>query len=221
MDPTALKKYFLLSLPIPLILTTAIAFVSLSQWLGNELGYVLGFLFYWIVWCGIVPIIYLGKDGLLSLFKEKTQLFKKENWLPVILLFLTTVVAFVMYFIPNIASTPMSLIIIAIPIAIINGTFEEILWRGLFIRAFPNRTISGFIYPTIGFAFWHISPQLIFPSESGMFTLVGLSFFLGLIYGWVAYKTGSIKWNALSHSLNGIFDFGGAIAPSIFALISS
>lgn len=221
MNLTVPKKYFLLSLPVLLILSTALVFVLLSQWLGNELGYVLGFLFYWIVWCVIVPLIFLGKNGFFSLFREETPLFKKENWLPITLLFSTTVGAIVMYFIPNIANTPILLIIISIPVAIINGTCEEILWRGLYTKAFPNKTMLGLIYPTIGFAFWHISPQLIFPSEGGMFTFAGSTFFLGLCYGWVAYRTGSIKWNALSHSLNGIFAFGGAVAPSIFKLISS
>jgi len=70
-----------------------------------------------------------------------------------------------MYFIPNFATTPIMIITIGIPVAIINGTYEEILWRGLYVKIFPNKVMLGLIYPTIGFAIWHISPQLVFPSE--------------------------------------------------------
>ena len=108
--------------------------------------------------------------------------------------------------------------IIAIPVAIINGVCEELLWRGLYIKVFPNNALLGVIFPAIGFAFWHISPQLIFPAEQGVWPFVTSTLFLGLSYGWIAYKTKSIKWNAISHSLGGILDLGGAIAPSIFVL---
>lgn len=65
MNQTIPKKYFLLVLPILLLLSTALVFISLSQWFGKELGYVLGFTFYWVMWCLIVPLILLGKDGFL------------------------------------------------------------------------------------------------------------------------------------------------------------
>ena len=220
MNLTPPKRYFLLALPVLLIPSTALVFVSMSQWLGKELGYVLGFLFYFIVWCLAVPLIYLGRHGLLSLFKEETPLFRKENWLLIIFLLLTTFGAAVMY-LPSIANAPILLVAIALPVAIISGTCEEILWRGLYTKVFPHRLILGFIYPTIGFAVWHVSPQLVFPSASGIVAFAGSTFFLGLCYGAVAYKTGSIKWTALSHSLNGILALGGALAPSIFRLVSS
>ncbi|NOY08079.1 MAG: CPBP family intramembrane metalloprotease [Spirochaetes bacterium] len=220
MNLTLPKKYFLFGLPVLLLLSTAVVFTFLSQWLNKELGYVLGFVFYYSVWCISVPLIYLGKDGILSLFKEEVPLFKKENWLLIILLLSITAGAVVMYF-SGFINAPVLLITIAVPAAIINGIFEEILWRGLYIKAFPKKLFSGFIYPSIGFAIWHISPQLIFPSKTGLFAFVGSAFFLGLGYGWIAYKTSSIKWTAISHSVNGIIALGGYIAPSILKLILS
>jgi uncharacterized protein len=219
---TASTKYFLFSLPILLLLSTAFVFVSFAQWLGKESGYVVGFLFYAGFWCLVVPLIILGKDNFLSTFKEDIPLFRKENWWLAILLFSTTAGAFSMLLNHEIANTPLLLIAISIPVAIITGTCEEILWRGLYTKVFPKKVISGLIYPTLGFAAWHLSPQLIYPAEipGGMFAFAGLTFLLGLCYGLVAYKTGSCKWTAISHSLNGILDFGGALAPVIFTLIS-
>ncbi len=205
MNQTVPNKYFLLLLPFLLLLSTALIFISFSQLLGKELGYVLGFTFYWGIWCIIVPLLLLGKDGFFSLFREEIPLFRKENWLPVSLLAATSVGALFMYFIPNIATTPTVVIIIGIPVAIINGTCEEILWRGLYVTRFPNKVMLGLIYPSIGFAIWHISPQLVFPSEGGIITVMIFiisTFFLGFCYGWVSYKTRSIKWNALSHVIN-------------------
>ena len=81
---------------------------------------------------------------------------------------------------------------------------------------------SGFgnIYPTIGFASWHLSPQLVYPAQipGGVFAFAGLTFFLDCM---VAYKTGSCKWMAISHSINGILDFGGELAPAVLTLIRS
>jgi membrane protease YdiL (CAAX protease family) len=224
MNRTTLKKRILLVLPILLLMSTALVFLSLSQWFGRELGYLLGFTFYWVMWCLIVPLILLGKHGFSSLFREEIPLFRKENWLPISLLIATTIGAFFMFFIPNIAITPIPIIIIGILVAIINGTFEEILWRGLYVKIFPNKVLLGLIYPSIGFAVWHISPQLVFPSEGGIIGVMIFiisTFFLGFCYGWVSYKTRSIKWNALSHSINSILAFGIPISSSLVTLIFS
>jgi len=216
-------RYFLLSLPILLLVSTAFVFTSVAQWLGREAGYVVGFLFYNIFWCLIIPYLVLGKNNFLTVFKEDSPLFRKKNWWLILLLLSTTLGAFSMLLSHNIADTPPLLIVIAIPVAFITGTCEEILWRGLYTKVFPKQLVSGLIYPTIGFAIWHLSPQLIYPAQmpGGVFAFAGLTFFLGLCYGLVAYKTGSCKWTALSHSINGILDFGGALAPAVFTLISS
>lgn len=40
-----------LIIPVMVIPSTAIAFGLLSKWLGKERGYLLGFMFYWTIWC--------------------------------------------------------------------------------------------------------------------------------------------------------------------------
>ena len=219
MKLTGQQKTFLLLLPILLILSTALVFVTMSKWLNAELGYVLGFIFYWLIWCFLVPYLLLKREGVVSLFREKSPLFSKSNWLPAGLLILIVAITVKMYPLTGLVATPARLLIIAIPVAIINGICEELLWRGLYVKAFPDNALLGLIFPAIGFAFWHISPQLVFPSESGIWPFVISTFFLGISYGWISYRTSSIKWNAISHSIGGILDTGGAIAPSIFVLL--
>ena len=220
MDLTPSKKYFLISLPLLLLLSTALVFTSLARWLGKEWGYLLGFAFYDLLWCIAVPLLLLGKDGFLSPFREERPLFRRENWLPVLLVTVPIVVSFFSNFIPNVASTPLLVIMIGIPAATINGTCEEMLWLGLYVKAFPNKVILGLLYPAIGFALWHFSPHLIFPAEGNIFVFVIFTLILGLSYGWAAYRTGSIRWTALSHSLIGILAFGVPLSTAILGLVS-
>jgi membrane protease YdiL (CAAX protease family) len=207
------KKYFLLILPILLTASTVFVFSGAAQWFGNDKGYLVGFGFYWI-WCLSVPLICWGKEGYHLLFTEETPLLKKENWLLIGFLSLTVVGAIWMYFIPNLATVSIWVVLFS-PVTIINGTCEEILWRGVYVKAFRKNVFWGCIYPAIGFAFSHISPELVFPADEGMLPFIVSTFFLGLAYGWVAYKTGSAKWTAITHSLIGLLAFGEPISTSI------
>lgn len=210
----------LFGLPFFLVISTAVVFRSLSVWFGKERGYLFGFLFYWGFWCLLIPFMVLGKSAFLALFRNESPLFTKENWLVVALLLLITIGALVMYPVGNLFSSPNLLIIIAIPVALLNGICEETFWRGLYLKVFPDSVSKGVVYPSIGFALWHISPQLVFPSETGIIPFVISTFFLGLSYGWIAYRTRTIRWTSLSHSLNGILALGGYLAPGVLILLT-
>jgi hypothetical protein len=45
------------------------------------------------------------------------------------------------------------------------------------------------------------------------------TFFPGLAHGWVAYRTGSAKWTAITHSLIGLLAFGQPLSASIVRLL--
>lgn len=210
--------YVLLIIPFVLIPTTAFVFRLLSKRLGNEKGYLLGFLFYWIVWCLLVPLILLGKKDFLSIFVDVTPLLSRPNWLVAVLFIFITLITFFMYG-KTFITAPWTLILIAIPAATINGICEEILWRGLYAKSFPDNFWLAILFPAIGFALWHLVPLLVF-SEGNKIGFVLSTFFLGLAYGFIAYKTGSAKWTAISHSLNGVLALSGMLAPSILKLFS-
>ena len=167
----------------------------------------------------LVPLIILKREGIGALFKEENSLFQKSNWLPAVLLVMIVVITVIMYPPSGLLAAPVKLLIIAIPVAIINGICEELLWRGLYVKAFQGKFVLGVVYPSIGFALWHISPQLVIPAETGIWPFVLSTFFLGISYAWISYRTSSIKWNAISHSIGGILDLGGAIAPSVVVLL--
>ena len=97
MNLTRSPKNFLLALPFLLVPSTALVFILSAKWLGKELGYVLGFVFYWIVWCLFVPLSILKREGIGTLFKEENRLFQKSNWLPAVLLVVIVMVTVVIY----------------------------------------------------------------------------------------------------------------------------
>lgn len=209
-----------LLIPFVLIPSTALVFVALSRSLGPALGYVQGFLFYWIVWCLLVPLFLLREGGLGSLFTEEIPLFRRSNLLPAALLALILIVTVIIYPPSQLVAAPLRLLIIAIPVAVVNGICEEVLWRGVYVRAFPGNLSLAVIYPSVGFALWHLSPQLVFPAETGVWSFVVSTLFLGISYGWIVYRTRSTRWPAMAHALGGILSLGGAIASSIDALLA-
>jgi membrane protease YdiL (CAAX protease family) len=219
MELSKAKRYFLIGLPFLLIPSTALVFVFSARMLSNDWGYLIGFLFYWAIWCYLVPFIFLGKQGIVNLFKkEPSSLFRKNNWYLIILLLGTIIGAVVMYFIPRFGDAPLLVMLFAIPIAIIGGAGEEILWRGLYIKSFPGHLFWAYFYPTIWFAVQHISSQLIEWGESTPL-FIALTVPLGLVYGLVAYRTGSIRWNSLAHILISFFGLGEPISTSIYQLL--
>ncbi len=217
MELTRSKRVFLLILPILLTASTAIVFTSLARRLGPDLGYLLGFVFYWL-WCVGVPLVLFGKEGFLSLFREESPLFRRENWFLITLLALTVIGAVVAYFIPNLTRVSLWVVLFS-PITIVNGTCEEVLWRGTYVKAFRQDVLLACFYPAFGFAVSHVSPELVFPAEGGVLPFVISTLFLGLAYGWVAYRTGSAKWTAITHSLIGLLAFGEPLSTSIVRLV--
>jgi membrane protease YdiL (CAAX protease family) len=220
MNFTSQKTFlYLIVLPLLLISTTGSIFYYSASSLGVDWSYLIGFLFYWIVWCYVIPLILLKPHGFYELFKKgAVSIFGKHNWYLSVLLFATVIGALIIYFIPNVITAPLPVIILAIPLSIIAGTGEEILWRGLYIRSFPGNLLLSYLFPSIWFSVQHISSQL--PEWSGeSLILIASTLPLGLVYGLVAFKTNSIRWNALAHTIISFFGLAMPITTSIYNLL--
>jgi membrane protease YdiL (CAAX protease family) len=209
----------LLSLAIPLFVlpVMGLVFWLAELGLGRPGGYLLGFGVYWLA-CLLLPGVLLGRQGFLSLLRDEAALFQRQNWLAAMVWLLVMVVSVWMYA-PEFVQAPLVLITAAIPLAAINGVCEEVLWRGLFVRLFPGDPKMSILLPAIGFALWHFAPQIIYPAENALGFVVS-TLFLGLAYGFVAYRTGSARWTALAHSLSGALALSGWLAASVLAVMN-
>lgn len=215
-------------------------FALSTRLLGAEAGYLVGFGFYWLFWCLLVPRWLSGKEEFAAILRDRTPLFppissphfrfstsalfkntRSENGGTeggaAVLWLLVTLVAVLMYA-GDFLRAPLTLILLAIPLATINGFCEEILWRGLYVRLFPRNPWLAILYPSVGFALWHLAPQTVFPAENVIGFILS-TFFLALPYGYIAYRTGSAKWTAISHSISGSLALSGYLAPSLLAWI--
>ncbi len=208
---------FALALPLLLLASQTLVFWLSARWLGNEAGYLLGFGFYWLFWCLFIPCLLLGKAEFASILRDRAPLFSRANWLAALLWLTVTLVAVFMY-VGEFLRAPLMLILLAVPLATLNGFCEEILWRGLYIRLFPRNPWLGILYPALGFALWHFAPQVIFPAENVIGFVVS-TFFLALPYGFIAWRTGSAKWPAISHSLSGTVALSGALATAVLKVV--
>jgi len=163
-----------------------------------------------------LPWLLTGKD-FANLLTDRLPLFRLQNWPAAILRIIVTVVTLVMYG-KGFVKAPLTLVLLAIPLATLNGFCEEILWRGVFVQAFPGNPWQGILYPAVGFALWHLAPQSVFPAENKS-TFILSTFFLDLVYGFIAYSTGSAFWTAISHSLGGLLALGGMLTPTLIKIL--
>jgi membrane protease YdiL (CAAX protease family) len=212
-------RVFLVLLPGLLVPSCWAVFHFGARLLGPAAGYPAGFAFYWLVWCLGVPLALLGRRNLAGLFAEERPLFSRANVLPAALLVSTSLVTLVLYTLPALGTADWGLFLVHLPLTVLNGVLEEVLWRGLYLRAFPDNCWLGVLYPALGFAAWHLAPQAVYPSPLGIWAFAALTLPLGLVYGWAAKRSGSIRWPAASHALNGVLVLGDPLARGLLKLL--
>ncbi len=210
------KEKLLVLAPLLLLLTTYLVFTAAVKLVGLKPGYLIGFLLYWIVWCLVFPLWLLGKEAVISMFRKVTEPLGKPKWLGAILLFILPLFT-VAYALPmQLPKATAIIIVLSMIIAVINATCEEILWRGAYFKVFPESIWWGYLYPAIWFGLWHYAPQSVLTSSypGGAHSLILFAVVLGLMWGWVAWKTKSIRWVTLAHV---ILDFSGLGALFYFS----
>jgi membrane protease YdiL (CAAX protease family) len=165
---------------------------------GNSLGWYVGFMVYWPVWCVLYPLWMLGWDGFRGLFQSRR--LRLSEWG---LMFFYPAMAFIGTFLFEQRQREFSEMVLNIFMSFGNGFFEEILWRGVYIRLFPEDKCWGFAWPTLWFAIWHYAPGSISP-WTDVWVLMGGALGLGACVGWLAVKTDSVRWSMISHILSGL-----------------
>jgi membrane protease YdiL (CAAX protease family) len=211
--PNDLRQVALWLMPLFALLTTFAVLQTARLSLGPRVAYSIGLLFYWLVWCLAVPISIVGVRGVRSMFGPSRQELTLRH---IILLVLPPVIGFSTLFPLLVWIGSARVYAAAATIAIVNGTLEEVLWRGVYLEVFRRQWWSGVIYPAITFGLWHVAPVgarwTLSPTIISVIVLAAA--LVGLSYSVVARHTRSIRWTVLSHIL---MNFAGLGVLAYFA----
>ena len=178
---------------------------ALTGW-HPQYGYLFALTFYWLAFC--LPVIgwhaLEGNDG--RLFSEKLPW--RDWWLIPLLLLQVGSVAIV-NFVPNTSILSQGGMYLALLIAAINGPVEEMAWRGGFLGTFRDRPRLGFWLGWCLFTAWHVplAMSVGISFDGGALALIGGAAALGLLWSWVAWRTGSVFYVSIAHGLTNIFAF--------------
>lgn len=199
--------------PLLLLLSTCIVFRVMGTTLGKKRGYLAGFLFYWIFWCVLMPLHLLGPRGVMGLFRTPRMRFTSPKWVGVLLLTGPTLAPLLSVFPAAVRRANRAILRDTALFSLVNGTLEELLWRGTYSAIFPTIWWWGYLYPSLGFGLWHFAPQSLQPytGVGGAPLFAFAAVFMGLSFGWVAVRTQSLRWTALAHIFNNAVNLGGSL----------
>ena len=210
-----MKITFVFFLPFILLLTTSITFYYCASFAGPLQGYFYGFLFYWLFWCILIPVLITGIRPVADLFKVRRPVLGIHKARNIFFLLLPLVFVYAYEFPGALKESNTIIITYSLFLAVINATAEEFLWRGMFFKLLGERSVLYILYSSFGFAIWHFAPQIIFSNKhpGGAVSFVAFAFVLGLLFSIVVRDTGSILLTTIVHIL---FDFGGLGARLYF-----
>ena len=208
-----LQEFALWATPPFALLTSFAVLQSSVLAFGQRIGFTIGLLFYWLIWCLLVPFAILGGTEFRAIFGPAEQELRLRE---AVLLAIPPVVGFSTIFPLLLWIGNPRLFVAAAVIASINGVCEEVLWRGAYRSLFGRRIWAGLLYPAIGFGLWHFAPisaHWSWSSARGLWIVLSATL-VGVIYGLVVRRTSSIRWTVLSHIL---MNFAGLGALTYFA----
>ena len=169
-------------------------------------GYLATFAFYWLAFCVPVIVIHVLPHRGPRLFSEKLD---RRDWFVPLLLLVQVALIAAAALAPNTSLLTTPGLLLAAVFAIINGPLEEAAWRGGFMTRFADRPRLGFWLGWLLFSAWHIpltlSHGVIF--DGGGVGLVASAAVLGLLWNWIAWRTGSVFWVGLAHALTNVAAF--------------
>ena len=200
----AVRRTTLIAAPVLLLVSMTAAFVALTALFGPRTGFWLAMAVYYLGWCIAFPLWAVGADELRASLGEGRWRAFRPAWLGWILLAIPIVIAVAVGASEVWPHAALAVVAWTLPVALVNGTLEEVLWRGTYARAFPTSLVLGYLWPASGFGFWHLAPiaaDIGAYGASDVAVFIGGGVLFGLCWGWVAYRTGSIRPTVVSHIL--------------------
>ena len=199
--------------PILLLLpVTFAAFYFLPQYLGETAGYLGSFILYWCICWGHGLYLRQGRFSGLYIWPVRS----KQNHLLSLLCFVPVLGAFSASYLLAYPYLNLPLYFILAVAALVNGFTEEFYWRGAFISRYKTNLLLAYVVPTLLFGLWHISVYAAYgiSYQGGFWPLVGGAFFMGMLWGYAAFKQQRILVPTMAHILTNFFAFSNLIVEN-------
>jgi membrane protease YdiL (CAAX protease family) len=84
-----------------------------------------------------------------------------------------------------------------------NGTFEEVLWRGVYMEIYAHNNFMRIGYSTFWYAAFHFASGSLSSNNNIIGLFIG-SMFFGIYLSLLAKWKNNIWWGILCHTLGGI-----------------
>jgi len=206
LDLICMNKKQIITIFIPLILIAIMypIFHLLAGSLDNDrIAWYLGLIIYWLIWGLVSPLIILGKKSINELIHPQKPTIK--ILIPMSIILLGALAARLL--VPGMEYEKQSvwILLLLLSTAFGNGFFEELLWRGVYFKLFPDKIFYRMIWPTIWFAIWHYIPgSVLHENVTGLIGLMAGSGLMGLVLSYTTKKTNTLWWSILAHTIGGI-----------------
>ncbi len=173
-------------------------FHALAGVMNDRVAWCLGLAIYWIIWGGIFPLLIIGKEAIIKLIRPRKP--DKKIILLVAIPLLGAVAGRLILGGYEKESVWIALLLFSTPFG--NGFFEEVLWRGVYLKLFPNNIFFWMIWPSVWFALWHYAPGSV-SSGNPARLMIGAGV-MGLYLSFLAKKTNTVWWGIVVHTVGGI-----------------
>jgi membrane protease YdiL (CAAX protease family) len=188
-------------LPAVMPLAMKAVFGATARRYGPERGYRAGLATYWAS-CWALSGLVAGRQRLLGLWQVPDQALPPPLALSAAVLVAPPVGGLVTQWVPNARASGPVAVAVAVAVGTTNAVAEEVFWRGIPVATFPGDPLRGWLWPALGFTVWHLVPLSARPtSPRRRASLLAAAAAIGLGYGWIAYRTGSLAAVALAHAL--------------------
>ena len=199
------KKQIIVIITPPILIAVMypIFYLLVGALNADRIAWYLGLVIYWLIWGAVFPLMILGKENILTLIRPQ-----KPNKKILLLMSIPLLGALATrLFVPGMEYEKQSVWIFLLLLSTTfgNGFFEEVLWRGIYVKLFPDSIFYRMIWPSIWFALWHYVPgSVLHENITGLIGLMAGSGVMGLYLSYLTKKTNTLWWSILVHLLGGV-----------------
>ena len=185
-----------LAVPLAVPASMAGVFALLARRCRPQVAYNVGFAMYWVGWCLAFPLWVLGPRRAVDVLTRGRRPTLGEA----ALLALPVAGSVATRLLPRRDEVDARVGGMMVVTAAVNAVGEELLWRGAFVEEFPDDPWRGAVWPLLGFAVWHLAPQVILPSRIGRLRFILGSALVGTASTLAAWREGGLRWVLAPHA---------------------